>query len=645
MKNFKYILFLLMIVSCIILTGCSSSKVDYTLEELKQYTIDSVHAYEKDGVYYVNVANDVKLPTKVENVDGTKITWTSYDEGCITSDGKILDRDSRKILNIDFSCEMEVNGEKEYLDFVFRLTTISLETAAQRFEGQLPNLIFEDRTFTTVYDSLINVSWTSSNEEVFSNEGVYTKPVNDTDTIINYIVSDSNSKVEMSKTIKVQGKTIMDFYEDAEKWVKLNVIPDMYLTDNITLPTSYEGKVNLIWTSLDESIISNDGTIHQSYYDKYVYLKCKIEIGDHSSVFKVQLKVAAKSTDGVSDEELLQDVIKDITKTTVAKRVFPCYANINQYYNFLPFYVSDKATVTEAILSPTRPIRPGTIKTSTEYITVHDTANNAATADAKMHSSYLNTTDNEVSWNYTTDENGSYHHIPNNEVSWHAGDGSRVFGTIDTGIKATAVMPHITMEDGFYCINGEKTKIRPMNTDGTYVTKDYKTEDINHLGIFCEIGENGNYFLGKTYFSTSFGYISNYGGNRNSIGIESCVNSGSDYGTTFRELAKLVAELLIENNIGVDRVKGHHYFSGKACPNSILTAEYWCDFLTLVSLEKFCKTKLASYDFNWTSLSSNMDNRGRISLSVNKGDTVNYKVVVNKSGSKVYEQTFTTTIK
>ena len=179
----------------------------------------------------------------------------------------------------------------------------------------------------------------------------------------------------------------------------------------------------------------------------------------------------------------------------------------------------------------------------------------------------------------------------------------------------------------------------------TFDTSVYTSEDINNLGILVEIGENGNYYLGKTYYNSGYKLISNFGGNRNSIGIESCVNSGSDYGHTYRNLAKLCANLCIENNLSVDRVKGHHYFSGKPCPNSILTTELWCDFLTYVSLEKFVKENFSGYTFKWSALTGNIDSEGFISLSVKKGDEVKYKVEVKKGTATVYSQSFTTTIK
>jgi len=64
--------------------------------------------------------------------------------------------------------------------------------------------------------------------------------------------------------------------------------------------------------------------------------------------------------------------------------------------------------------------RPGN-KMSPEYITIHDTANTSAGANALMHARYLKTVTQEVSWHYTVDDTTVVQHLPWNEVGWHAG--------------------------------------------------------------------------------------------------------------------------------------------------------------------------------------------------------------------------------
>jgi N-acetylmuramoyl-L-alanine amidase len=77
------------------------------------------------------------------------------------------------------------------------------------------------------------------------------------------------------------------------------------------------------------------------------------------------------------------------------------------------------------IVPDDHPIRSHLLMTP-RYITIHETANHAAGADALMHARYMLTQDaidREVLWHYTADSERIVQHVPTNEVGWHAGDG------------------------------------------------------------------------------------------------------------------------------------------------------------------------------------------------------------------------------
>ena len=68
--------------------------------------------------------------------------------------------------------------------------------------------------------------------------------------------------------------------------------------------------------------------------------------------------------------------------------------------------------------------RPG-VQMTPQYITVHNTANPNAGADADMHSNYMvssNTHSTYLSWHYTVDNTEIVQHVPLNEIAYHAGD-------------------------------------------------------------------------------------------------------------------------------------------------------------------------------------------------------------------------------
>ena len=112
---------------------------------------------------------------------------------------------------------------------------------------------------------------------------------------------------------------------------------------------------------------------------------------------------------------------------------------------------------------------------------------------------------------------------------------------------------------------------------------------------------DGSHVYGDTWYSSTYNkYDCIGGGNRNGIGIESCINLGADYNVTLRKLAKLVAELLLENNLSLDRIKQHWNFSGKDCPGVIRHTGRCKNLENLVKLELLAKTQItrATYDGN-----------------------------------------------
>lgn len=70
--------------------------------------------------------------------------------------------------------------------------------------------------------------------------------------------------------------------------------------------------------------------------------------------------------------------------------------------------------------------RPGRVNPR-RYITIHETGNKAATADAAAHGAYLKNDSAEVgrlSWHYTVDDHAIVQHLPDGETAYHAGDGA-----------------------------------------------------------------------------------------------------------------------------------------------------------------------------------------------------------------------------
>lgn len=339
-----------------------------------------------------------------------------------------------------------------------------------------------------------------------------------------------------------------------------------------------------------------------------------------------------------------------------------------------------------------------------EFITVHYTAGFDSTADTDNHASYFTSGNADVSIHYVTGNKGSNNGVATDEIyatldhqhgAWHAGDsnaryysnsdkknasGELVFSWMATGVKYDGkdLMDAVwtASDDFYYEINGQKTKIKLpttynfkerhtnhiYNADGTISAQpEYNNwgqtfankpvEDFFNTQDFPIAVIDGEYYMGPTWWSYGQvyqGMICGSGGNLSSIGIESCVNRGSDLWYTWQVTAQLVASLMVQYNLGIERVKGHHFFDGKHCPAPMLenNLEIWWEFLELVKAEYELLTtyKGAEYSIKVDEkYASVLSENGRIIAQPEFSQVVTYTVEV-KVGDKTETVTLATAV-
>lgn len=90
----------------------------------------------------------------------------------------------------------------------------------------------------------------------------------------------------------------------------------------------------------------------------------------------------------------------------------------------------------------------------------------------------------------------------------------------------------------------------------------------------------GCWHVGVNYGGTNlFGRY----GNRNSIGVEMCVQKGYDYEKAFCNTVAVVKEIMRETGIPADRVYRHYDICSKHCPSQIIERGDWGRFKSLIS--------------------------------------------------------------
>ena len=373
-----------------------------------------------------------------------------------------------------------------------------------------------------------------------------------------------------------------------------------------------------------------------------------------SQSFQVQ-KLATKE---VSLSEVMR-FIKSQLLPEIKPRQIKVYTGIDWDYLLLPSvskFLFEDINIIDNFAPVGQVNRPGN-KYEKHYICVHDTGDHNFGAyqwSEAVRNARIGKTDYVASFQYVVGNDGYYHNIPDDEVAHHAGDGhteESIFGLIPAGvyIEAKKIDENKSAkvevdEEGYFTINGEKTKVKaPLNSTDNSILK---TKDINDLGIYYTLQEVGKhkyeYFLGRTWYNPIYEKISNYGGNLNSIGIEACVNHDTDVYFTWQKVAKLVAKLMLENSLTIDAVVQHHYFSGKNCPQTTRTANLWDYFKSLVLAEyQMLYYKNLGYTFEFKPEDEKFVNeKGRVVLKAEIPTTVHYSITVKDMDGNSVTQTF-----
>ena len=265
-----------------------------------------------------------------------------------------------------------------------------------------------------------------------------------------------------------------------------------------------------------------------------------------------------------------------------------------------------------------------------QFITVHYAADMPYSSSAMFNggknlASYnksCNTNGTQASWHYSVGNDGIWASQTEAYGAWHAGSSKAMTWTnsgVTTSQVGTDVLPtDVTLgSDGFFYIKGVKTTVK--NT--TSSTK------LNGMGLAVKL-EGTTWQLGGHYYNTTYQYISSTGGNNNSIGMETSVREGSDLWLTWQYTAQLCAKLLLKYKLPIQRLVGHHFFSGKWCPQPMLEndLEIWYEFVELTKTQMDLYENYADYKLSFASESSYLKNNGRVKELPNYPECVTYTV-------------------
>ena len=640
-----------------LLSGCNgnTSKNNYE-DEIMKYL---------DEIIPDEITSNIDFPTDYAFEDGevALIMWTSSNKQTIDDNGKYHQ-------NL-FDEEVTLSAEIYISDQTFQYSKVakaqgkySSDEYISKIASTIPSVIYKDVELQMSDGTYITqglsarITYESSDVTVLTNDGKYvTTSTEDKDVTITFHINIAGINLTGSKVVTVEGRNDKAKVDHALTWLEeqfKDYTSDKRVTGDIYLPqTDDRERVQIVWQSSNPEVIDDQGILRTNKTNQTVILTATVKMNDYTGTYEVQLTT-------FSDDEAIGYVLNLLHKSAIHQTYFKAFNGNEVRYSqddlgYIHFYVQDiaisefvissdqdmnkthgvgdynhnvnKLTINDGIIPWTSANRSQVKKTSTQYIVYHDTGD--INFDAQEWNHQINTDSREVSWNFTVDDHSIYQHIPLDEVAWHAGDGSREAELLDTGVPYKGKNPEITIgADNFFYINGIKTTI-PSPTEG--INKPIITES----GIYTCAGENGNYYMARTYYNSTYKRVSMQGGNRNGIGIETCINKGVDYNQVMRNTASLIAHLLVYFDLGTDRVMHHRNFSGTMCPQSLIRLERFPEFMNLVEAEYYILKNLGNIELKYISKNPDiLTNEGKIIKKVSVPTTVKYDVEATVKGNK-----------
>lgn len=251
-----------------------------------------------------------------------------------------------------------------------------------------------------------------------------------------------------------------------------------------------------------------------------------------------------------------------------------------------------------------------------EYVTVHYTGNPGVGAKGYNNAEYFSNCPSDLTVHFVTGNDGVFQ-VASPELYHVNSTGDRALGKPLTWVKTGVAAPtsgdlkpsiHIS-SDGYYTINGKKSTYKVPSrssassfiqggcatcdsikiTGDTFVYQGSTYPVITNLGIPWKV-EDGEYKLALTYWNGTQqwgGRIASFGGDYNSIAIESAVNEDSELWYTWNKTAQLVAKLLVQFNLDTTRIAGHNTWTAKLCPAPMIqnNNEIWDIFVDMCKWE------------------------------------------------------------
>lgn len=520
----------------------------------------------------ITLPSEVSASFSLPSEDG--LTWKSNNEDVLTSDGWLFMPDG----DVDVTFTATLSGKtKDYVVKVNTSTKDKFTVAYNYYQGKVLSSYSKNNSFNVSKYGNYDVTFTSLNPNLITNEGVITQSDEDKTAIIKIVITNTETKEERTyykKTI-IKQYNADTFLANISSWVDEKVA--QYRQGKLEkLPTKHEKYPSTIeWISGSFVVVLQDGSVIKPVDIVNDAISCVITYNNKQIEKTIKLdNFGGNTLEGFLDAWLPYIMPENITAHH--NYVHQKYLNNGDadyyFHNQIECYTGGVLNLIDG----------KAITINKDYLCDVD-----------------NTTYNTKLW-YTYTKDGKLTHSPN--VTQEYLDSTFYPGyKIPNEDNTLWVVVH---ESGMALPEKNARFLAQFQYNNVYVTP---TENVREASWHYQVDDQGIYqsfndALALWHAGGNYGDPSKYYayGNSNSIGIEMCINADGNYDGAMRMDTKLVANLLYKYGLNIQNVKRHYDFSGKQCPAYMIETNRWAEFLKYVSIEYNAIKYLSDATVTWT---------------------------------------------
>lgn len=296
----------LILITIIFLSGCSRKE---------QNIADEIASWAVENVVYDGLSS-IDLPSKHPQYDAI-ITWEATNSNLIDLESKTIYPQETKT-TLELICSVSYRKKTTLKVIILPIEAADVNQIAEMFIKQFNDIIARSYQVETNYDIFggTTVSWSSSNQEVFSNEGVYNAPFDDTEFTISFTLTTTNPFIvkDYKKTFVAKKMTDLGRLKAIRKSLYESVGQDGFIGEDDILPQeSSFTNVSLKWHDSNYNEI-NSITDVNSYIIPNVGVDLIVLVTMDQKTFELVMRYQTKESNEIANMRIINsiDLIKEI---------------------------------------------------------------------------------------------------------------------------------------------------------------------------------------------------------------------------------------------------------------------------------------------------------------------------------------------